>query len=95
MNGKRSVHYFADRQKQADGRWKWVCDGGVDSDPSHAPGPSVPVVLLPAGDARDISPVVAMQQVKAAELTLAARARADVAADAHMQGSNLTPATSP
>ena len=103
MNGKRSVHYFADGQKQADGRWKWVCDGGVDSDPSHAPGPSVPVVLLPAGDARAIGPAVAMQQVKAAELALATWARADVAAaygaalaaDAYMQGSNLAPATSP
>ena len=103
VNGRRSVHYFTVWQKQADGRWKWVYDGGVDSDPSHAPGPSVPVALLPAGDARAISPAVALHQVEAAELALAARARADVAgaygaalaADAHMQGSKLAPATSP
>ena len=102
-NGKRIVHSFTVWQKQADGGWKWVYDGGADSDPSQAPGPGTPVEVLPPGDARPIGSVAAMAQVKTAEAALAARAKAGVAsayrtalaADARMQGSTLAPATTP
>ena len=94
VNGKRPVHYFTVWQRQADGGWKWIYDGGADSDTSKSAGQTVPVVRLPPGDAKAIRSAVAMYQVKAAEVALAARAKADVAAaytaalaaDAHMQG---------
>ena len=102
-NGKRSVQYFTVWQRQADGGWKWIYDGGAGSDTSKAPRPEVPVVLLPAGDARAIGAADAMDQVMAAEVALATRAKADVvaayaevlASDAHLQGSKLPPAASP
>ena len=102
VNGKRSVHFFTVWQKQADGRWKWVYDGGAESDPSRAPGPEAPVQALRPGDAKPLSAPVAMAQVKAAESALAARAKAAAAAlkdvlvaDARVQGSPLAPATTP
>ena len=103
VNGKRTVHYFTVWQKQADGRWKWVYDGGADSDPSKAPGPDAPVQAMPPGDAAPLSASVAMGQVRTAEAELAARAATDAAgaykpvlvADARIQGSSLAPATTP
>lgn len=103
VSGKRSVHYFTVWQKQPDGRWKWVYDGGAKSDPSQAPGPDAPVKALAAGDAKPMAPAAAMAGVKAAEAALAERARFDAAAayeavlvaDARVQGSALAPATTP
>ena len=102
-NGKRVVHYFTVWQKQPDGGWKWVYDGGADSDATKAPGPEAPVAILPAGDVSPLSATQAMDQVRRAEAALAARAKTDVdgayepvlAADARMQGSSLAPAASP
>jgi ketosteroid isomerase-like protein len=103
VNGKRSVHFFTVWQKQADGRWKWVYDGGAESDPSQAPGPNAPVKTLAAGDAKPMAAAAAMTGVKTAEAALAAHARVDTAAayksvlvaDARVQGSALAPATTP
>jgi ketosteroid isomerase-like protein len=103
VNGKRSVHYFTVWKKQADGAWKWVYDGGADSDPSHAPGASTPVTLMAEGDARPLAQATAFSQVQTAEARLARTAatdsqaayRADLANDARVQGSPLPPATSP
>lgn len=102
-NGKRVVHYFTVWRKQPDGRWKWVYDGGADSDASQAPGPDAPIQAMPAGDAAPLAPSVAMAQVRGAEAALADRAKADSAgayravlvADARVQGSPLAPATTP
>jgi ketosteroid isomerase-like protein len=102
-NGKRIVHYFTVWQRQTDGGWKWVYDGGAESDASRAPGPDAPVQAMPPGDASPLSPAIAMDQVRAAETALADRARTDVTsaykivlvADARMQGSPLAPATTP
>ena len=102
-NGKRIVHYFTVWQRQADGGWKWVYDGGAESDASRAPGPHAPVQVMRPGDAAPLSPQLAMDQVKAAEAGLADRANKDAAAaytpvlvaDARMQGSPLAPATTP
>jgi ketosteroid isomerase-like protein len=103
VNGKRSVHYFTVWQKQPDGRWKWVYDGGADSDPSSAPGRDAPVAALAPGDGRAIPADAAMAQVKAAEQALSGRGMTDVAGaytavlapDARVQGSKLAPATTP
>ena len=102
-NGKRVVQYFTVWQKQPDGGWKWVYDGGADSDATKASGPDAPVSVLPPGDAKPMSADAAMTQVKAAEAALAVRVKADavagyraaLSADARVQGSKLAPATTP
>jgi ketosteroid isomerase-like protein len=102
-NGKRVVQYFTVWQKQPDGRWKWIYDGGADSDAGQSPGRDAPVEAMSAGDATPLEPSVAMAQVKAAEAALTTRASVDVAeayrpalaSDARMQGSSLAPASSP
>jgi hypothetical protein len=101
--GKPGVFYFTVWARQPDGGWKWVYDGGVEADGSGAPGPGATPIALPPGDARPMAPDAAMDQVRAAEIALAARARIDGAAalkavlapDARVQGSNLGPATTP
>jgi ketosteroid isomerase-like protein len=102
VNGKRSLNYFTVWRKQADGRWRWVYDGGA-SDASQGRPPEAPVEVLAAGDRRPIPPALAMTQVNAAESVLAAVAASDVprafkavlTPDAHMQGSPLPPAATP
>jgi hypothetical protein len=103
IDGKRSAHYFTVWRKQADGGWKWVYDGGADSDSGKAPGPEVPVRILPPGDAESMPPGEANMYLSSAEDGLATRARIGVAAayasyltrDARVQGSKLAPATTP
>ena len=103
VNGKRSVHYFTVWQKQADGSWKWVYDGGAESDPGQAPGPDAPVRVLAAGDASPMRRDEASMHLSFVEEDLAARAKTDAAAayarylvkDARVQGSKLPPATTP
>jgi ketosteroid isomerase-like protein len=103
VNDKRSVHYFTVWKKQADGAWKWLYDGGAESDPSHAPGSDAPVTLMAEGDARPLAQAAAFAQVQAAEIKLTKAAAADsqgaygpqLAADARVQGSPLPPATTP
>jgi hypothetical protein len=101
--GKPGAFYFTVWAKQRDGAWKWLFDGGVEADGGSAPGADAAPVFLPPGDARPLAPDVAMDQVRAAEIALAAKARTDVAAayraalapDARIQGSKLAPATTP
>jgi hypothetical protein len=103
VNGKRTVHYFTVWAKQPDGAWRWVYDGGADSDPSHAAGPGAPVQALPAGDATGLDPGHAFADVQAAEKHLATAALSDsraaykavLAPDARVQGSAMAPATTP
>ncbi len=77
--GKPGVFYFTVWQRQASGGWKWIYDGGIDADGTAAPGPAVAPIALPPGDAKPLSPAVALTQVKAAEAALAARAKTDSA----------------
>ncbi len=103
VNGKRSVHFFTVWARQPDGGWKWLYDGGAESDPSKAAGPTAAVVPLGAGDERPLDAATAMTQVKAAEARLATAAMRDsraamkavLAADARVQGSPMAPATTP
>jgi ketosteroid isomerase-like protein len=104
VNGRKpGIFYFTVWTRQPDGSWKWIYDGGVEADGSAAPGPAAAPMLLPPGDAKPLAPDVAMQQVRGAEIALAARARTDtaatykavLAADARVQGSKSAPATTP
>ena len=101
--GPAGIFYFTVWVRQRDGGWKWIYDGGIDSDASKAPGQDAPPMVLPPGDARSLAPNAAMQQVRTAEIALAVRAKSDVAtaykavlaADARVQGSAAGPAASP
>jgi hypothetical protein len=101
--GKPGIFYFTVWSRQRDDGWKWVYDGGVDADGAAAPGPDAAPLALPPGDARPLAPGVAMDQVRVAEIALAARAKVDTAAaykavltaDARVQGSVAAPATDP
>lgn len=102
FNGKRSVNYFTVWQKQADGTWKWVYDGGA-SDASAGLPADAPVAELAVSDAPAVAPAEAMAQVRHAETLLAEKAGLNVrdayamwlSPQAHMQGSPLKPATTP
>jgi ketosteroid isomerase-like protein len=102
FNGKRSVNYFTVWQKQADGQWKWVYDGGASDATAGLPA-DAPVPELPVSDAKAVAPAEAMAQVRHAETLLADKAGLDVRAayrmwlapEARMQGSPLKPATTP
>ena len=101
--GTPGIFYFTVWAKQRDGQCKWLYDGGVDADGGAAPGEGSVPVFLPPGDAKPMAPDVAMDQVRIAEIALAANAKTDVTAayhavlspDARMQGSKLAPASSP
>jgi hypothetical protein len=99
--GKPGIFYVTVWSRQPDGGWKWVFDGGINADGASAPGPDAAPLTLPPGDARPLAPDVAMDQVRDAEIALAARARTDAVAaykavlaeDARVQGSPAAPAT--
>ena len=98
--GKPEIFYVTVWTRQPDGGWKWVFDGGVDADGGSAPGKDAEPLALPPGDAKPMGAAAAMDQVRAAEIALAARAKTDatdaykavLAVDARVQGSKLAPA---
>jgi hypothetical protein len=98
--GKPEIFYVTVWTRQPDGGWKWVFDGGVDADGGSAPGKDVEPLALPPGDAKPMGAAAAMDQVRAAEIALAARAKTDatgaykavLSVDARVQGSKLAPA---
>ena len=89
LNGRRTGHYFTIWQRQADGTWKWVYDGGSGASAADVPGPdSEPVILPPGpellevrspGQTPSATPRAdrAMAAVKAAETALAEAAAVD------------------
>ena len=104
VNGKPAgIFYFTVWARQPDGGWKWVYDGGVQADGGLAPAADATPLALAPGDARPLAPDAAMDQVRSAEMALAARAKADAASaykavlapDARVQGSTAGPATQP
>jgi ketosteroid isomerase-like protein len=76
-DGVRAGHYFTVWQKQADGAWKWVYDGGTSATSKGEPGPAAPVVHLPVSTEKPLAPEQAMQQVRLSENAFAAAARTD------------------
>lgn len=49
INGRRTGHYFTIWQKQADGSWRWVYDGGSAASAADVPGPDSEPAILPVG----------------------------------------------
>ena len=75
-----NARYFTVWQRQPDGRWRWIYDGGP---PLAAPlpvEPNGPVVLLPRATAAAGSADRALIQIEAIENRLAREARSDAAA---------------
>ena len=103
VNGKRAGHYFTVWKRQPDGAWKWVYDGGADSDATQAQGPEAPVAALPPPTGPRLYPEAAFAKVRGAEAQLARRAAKDLAGaykaalapDARVQGSAAPPAATP
>jgi len=104
VNGKPAgIFYFTVWSRQPGGGWKWLYDGGVEADGGSAPGADAAPLALRPGDPTPLAPAAAMDQVRDAEMALAARARRDTVAayeavlapDARVQGSAAAPATRP
>lgn len=97
--GKPGLFYFTVWARQKDGAWKWVYDGGIDADGAAAPGQGSQPLVMPPSDARPMAPALAMDQVRVAEIALAAQAKTDAVAaykaalapDARLQGSKTAP----
>lgn len=96
VGGERAGHYFTIWQKQADGTWKWIYDGGSGATAKDVPGPDTEPEILPAGPEllmvrRPDQPTPtstasdwAMASVRAMEAALAREALVDQAA-AHLK----------
>jgi ketosteroid isomerase-like protein len=100
VGGVRSGHYFTIWERQADGGWKWVYDGGVAADAVEAPGPEIAPDILPTSVLFSASPDAAMSEVRTVEAVLAASALRDqrqahlslLAPDGRLYAAPLAPA---
>ena len=77
VGGVRTGHYFTIWQRQADGGWKWVYDGGVGATAADVPGPETEPLYLPTSILESPSPDAAMSEVRTVEAVLAAGALRD------------------
>lgn len=77
VGGRRTGHYFTIWQRQSDGSWKWVYDGGTAATSAGVPGPDSEPMLLPTSVFGAPSPEAAMAEVRAVEGVLAAGALRD------------------
>lgn len=74
------VRYFTVWQRQADGSWRWLYDGGPRLQAPLAGSDTDPVVRLPAATASAGSAETAIAEVRPLETELAAAAAEDAAA---------------
>lgn len=93
-------HYFTVWQKQPDGAWRWIFDGGPRSAARSPFGPDTEPARLAPTASRSADAAAAMLEVAAAEKALARAATANVAAaylavladDGRIMGSTAPPA---
>lgn len=96
-------HYFTVWERQADGTWRWVYDGGSNASPAGQPAPNSEPRILPVATAGAGSAEAAMREVRAAEAALAEAAGVDqkaahlsaLAADGRLYVAPLAPAEGP
>jgi len=77
VGGQRTGQYFTVWQRQADGGWKWVYDGGTEASAAESTGPEIEPVLLPTSVLGSPSPDAAMAEVRSVEAVLSASALLD------------------
>jgi ketosteroid isomerase-like protein len=93
-------HYFTVWQKQADGTWRWIYDGGPSNEAASPLGPDTEPEFLPMATAKSTGAEAALTEVAAAEAELARVAATDsktaylarLSADARVMGSPAQPA---
>lgn len=103
INGKRGGYYATIWRKEADGRWKWVYDGGAEADAASAPDASIPAIQGPTATKGSGSPGGALAAVADAEGGLARAAaidapkayRAALSSDAWLTGPSGTEGLAP
>ncbi|WP_235519608.1 MULTISPECIES: DUF4440 domain-containing protein [unclassified Caulobacter] len=103
INGKRGGWYASIWRKDADGRWRWIYDGGGPADAISAQGPETPAMVGPVAQSGEASPAKAFDAVRAREAALAEAAGQDVAEaykavlaqDGHILGPRGTRALAP
>ena len=76
----RPTRYFTVWQRQADGRWRWIYDGGIPMRESIAGAAGDPVMRVPAATASAGSAERALAEVAPLETELARAAETDAAA---------------
>ena len=74
------VRYFTVWQRQSDGSWRWIYDGGPPVSSPLPGGENDPVVRLPAATAAAGSPELALAEIAPLEAEIAANAAEDAAA---------------
>ena len=74
------VRYFTVWQRQSDGGWRWIYDGGPRVSSPLPGGENDPVVRLPAATAAAGSPELALAEIAPLEAEIAAAAAEDAAA---------------
>jgi ketosteroid isomerase-like protein len=77
VGGRRAGTYFTIWQRQPDGSWKWVYDGGLGASSAGDPGPERAPVFLPLAASAGPSAPAAFAEVRQAEAALAAEAAGD------------------
>jgi ketosteroid isomerase-like protein len=104
VKGKRTnFHYFTVWQRQPDGGWKWVYDGGGGGDGANEPGTDAPTRYLPTATVGSPSSAAALAEVRAIEAQIAAEANTDnpaamlkrMAPDGRVHVPGLAPARDP
>jgi ketosteroid isomerase-like protein len=78
-DGRRAAWYASIWRKDADGRWRWIYDGGGAADAVSAPGPETPAVIGPASALGEAAPAKAFDAVRGAETTLSQAAQRSTA----------------
>lgn len=67
INGRRTGHYFTIWQRQPDGSWRWVYDGGSGASAAGVPGPETEPFILPVSYRGAGSAETAMREVRGLE----------------------------
>lgn len=102
-DGSAFGYYFTVWRKQADGNWRWIYDGGVDTQTPVTPDPTFNVALIAPPSGSEASADIAKTAVAVLESDLAASAAADAplalssqfAAISRLHRNDIAPAIGP